>query len=1092
MSSILQEVPKSALIDACGPQAYSRGQAYHKQNRVLGVMVKLESDGYRLKGLVAGSDKKPYQVTVDVYPEDDVTETSIDGYCSCPIEHDCKHAVALSLAFNDTIDNLNTKISERRQGLPPNLLSWLNALTDATREESPDPQQNRPVYVLDEERHSFGLIAHIWMTRPRKNGKGFIKGQAATPEEVIRAAEYTEGPRFADALDLEIGQLLSGLSDPYYYGLRHQQIQITGKSGAMALESMIKTARCFWKDKEGDPITWGEARTFDITWQQQDDAHQLTITPKALILPTEPPLYWDKAHCQIGPAHLPAQYTQKQLCLLQVAPRVPIEHAEAFSDHFANKNIPIPLDTPVKIEATEIRASPTGYLTLGRTNHGQSHAHCVWFQIRYGEHKIALLKRQNPELITTEKTRYRVYRDLPAESALTDRLTQMGFETLSAEDPCTLCLVVPGDDLSDSASRWYAFLTEGIPALEAEGWVIDQDDSFRMLFFEGDWSAQAGSLLEGDTTHDWFDVRFDLTLDNNQKLPLAPLIAPLLGKDLDTLPAQVVLPLGNDQYTHISTERLKPYLETLTELFQRTSAEHDKVKLSRFDLATLDDLGDQLMGAEQLKSIAQRLKDFTGIEPVAPPKGLNATLRPYQQQGLNWLQFLRKYNFNGILADDMGLGKTLQAIAHILTEKEQGRLKEPALIVAPTSLMGNWRNEVSKFAPQLKVLIQHGTERHTQYESLMSADLVLTTYALAHRDIEQLQAHHFHLLILDEAQAIKNAKAKMAQAVRQIPASHRLCLTGTPMENHLGELWSLFDFLMPGFLATEKHFKSFYRTPIEKQADQKRLSNLQKRVSPFILRRNKSEVAKELPEKTEIQHLIAMEPAQSKLYESIRVTMDKQVRDAIEHKGLAKSHITVLDALLKLRQTCCDPRLLKMHQAKSVKHSAKMEGLLALLDQLLSEKRRVLIFSQFTSMLTLIESALKAKGITLTKLTGKTRNRDAVVEAFRSGKADVFLISLKAGGTGLNLVEADTVIIYDPWWNPAAENQAIDRAHRIGQDKPVFVYRLIVENTVEEKILNLQTHKKALADGIYDGESAFVNNGLDAETIQSLFAPMTD
>jgi len=405
--------------------------------------------------------------------------------------------------------------------------------------------------------------------------------------------------------------------------------------------------------------------------------------------------------------------------------------------------------------------------------------------------------------------------------------------------------------------------------------------------------------------------------------------------------------------------------------------------------------------------------------------------------------------------------------------------------------MGNWRHEVEKFAPSLNIIVLHGTDRHAAYDALTTADLVVTTYALAYRDLEQLKAHHFHLLILDEAQAIKNPKAKIAHAVREIRATHRLCLTGTPMENHLGELWALFDFLMPGFLATQRHFKEFYRGPIEKQSDQKRLVNLQKRVSPFILRRNKTEVAKDLPPKTEIQHLIAMDSAQSKLYESIRVSMDKQVRDAIAQKGLAQSHIMVLDALLKLRQTCCDPRLLKMDRAQAVQESAKIEALLALLEQLLSEGRRVLIFSQFTTMLTLIESALKSQGITLTKLTGKTKNRDKAIHQFREGKADVFLISLKAGGTGLNLVEADTVIIYDPWWNPAAENQAIDRAHRIGQDKPVFVYRLIVENSVEEKILKLQTHKKALADGIYDDDSAVATQSLDAETIQSLFAPMS-
>lgn len=1099
------EITDNVILACCGPQAFERGKRYEQEGHVVGMMVEAGSDGFIVKGLVAGNGNRPYEVAVEVTPDHGTStpkNIEFEGFCSCPVEYNCKHAVAVSLAFNNALDSFNQQLDASHAGFPSELSHWLNALSNTEPQSGPASRQSYPVYVLERMSHRAELSVTIWMTRPRKNGVGFIKGRAATPDEVIRTAQHGHSGDYADALDLETCQFLSGLSDPFYYGLGQPSTTLTNRNGALALENMIKTRRCFWKDKEGKPITWAEARDFEFNWQEKEGGYALAITPHALILPTTPPLYWDDATYKIGPAILPtckqlsssdtpnANYTQAQLQLLQSAPVVPLEHAEKFSEQLADTAIPFKLKAPVTIEATDITLPPIGHLTLSSVPYGSGHAHCLWFEIYYGKHAVNIMLDRETEIISSSAGRYRIHRNLSAEDALSETLDQLGFEPLTSDRGKRICLISPGEDIQESATRWYNFLTYTLPQLEADGWIIEQDDEFRMVFFEGEWSATSEGLLESETTNDWFDVRFDLTLENNQTLPLAPLIAPLMGKDLDQLPEQVALPLGNDQYAHISTKRLKPYLETLNELFQREGSADSTFKLSRFDLTAVDDLGDQLEGAESLKSIAKRLKDFKGIETVTPPTGLEATLRPYQQQGLNWLQFLRQYEFNGILADDMGLGKTLQAIAHILMEKQEGRLTAPALIVAPTSLMGNWRHEVEKFAPELNVTLLHGTARHAQYDTLRTADIVLTTYALAYRDLEQLQAQHFHLLILDEAQAIKNAKAKMAQAVRQIPATHRLCLTGTPMENHLGELWSLFDFLMPGFLSTEKHFKAFYRTPIEKQADQKRLISLQKRVSPFILRRNKSEVAKELPEKTEIQHLIAMEPAQSKLYESIRVTMDKQVRDAIANKGLAKSHITVLDALLKLRQTCCDPALLKMQQAKSVTHSAKMDALMALLDQLLSEQRRVLIFSQFTSMLKIIENALTKKGITLTKLTGQTRNRDKAVDDFRSGKADVFLISLKAGGTGLNLVEADTVIIYDPWWNPAAENQAIDRAHRIGQDKPVFVYRLIIENSVEEKILNLQTHKKALADGIYDEDAAVATKGLDAETIQSLFAPM--
>jgi superfamily II DNA or RNA helicase len=1090
MSTAVHEIPPSTLLQICGKQTFVKGLAYARLDRVKSVMLNVEPDGFQLLGMVEGSQSRQYHVKVDVYGDPN-RHLEIDGTCSCPVEFDCKHAVALCLQFNQSLDPQLAARLDDATALPSVFSRWIDELAETGQQALPRPDQSFPVYVLETERYDLGLNVSIWMTRPRKNAKGFIKGQTASPNEVIRAGLYPDRSYFADEADLETCRLLSGLTDPYQYGMCQGSIKLEGQNGALALERITQTNRCFWRNKEGDPVNWGDARDFKITWQAEKEGHKLTVSPSALLLPTEPPLYWDESNRTVGIAQLLDNLTPKQIRLVQTAPTIPTEIAEQFSDRLAAALIPITLPTPVKIEATDIESGPTAHITLDRVEAGERQVHCLWYHLHYGGHRIKFLTEQATQFISDGDHRYRIHRDMDAEHALTHQLMEAGFAPYHEHSADTLCLILPGEDLIDSATKWHEFLTHMLPRLEADGWVIDQAEDFRMLFLEGDWHAETEGLSEGDAGQDWFDVRFDLTLENNQKLPLAPLLAPLMGKDPNTLPEQVLLPLGNDQYTHIKTERLKPYLETLTELFQRQGEQDGSVRMSRFDLTAVDELDGQLLGAEALRKIAQKLKGFNGIETVPSPEGLRATLRPYQQQGLNWLQFLREYDFNGILADDMGLGKTLQAIAHILTEKQQGRLTEPALIIAPTSLMGNWRHEVEKFAPSLNIIVLHGTDRHAAYDALTTADLVVTTYALAYRDLEQLKAHHFHLLILDEAQAIKNPKAKIAHAVREIRATHRLCLTGTPMENHLGELWALFDFLMPGFLATQRHFKEFYRGPIEKQSDQKRLVNLQKRVSPFILRRNKTEVAKDLPPKTEIQHLIAMDSAQSKLYESIRVSMDKQVRDAIAQKGLAQSHIMVLDALLKLRQTCCDPRLLKMDRAQAVQESAKIEALLALLEQLLSEGRRVLIFSQFTTMLTLIESALKSQGITLTKLTGKTKNRDKAIHQFREGKADVFLISLKAGGTGLNLVEADTVIIYDPWWNPAAENQAIDRAHRIGQDKPVFVYRLIVENSVEEKILKLQTHKKALADGIYDDDSAVATQSLDAETIQSLFAPMS-
>ncbi len=453
------------------------------------------------------------------------------------------------------------------------------------------------------------------------------------------------------------------------------------------------------------------------------------------------------------------------------------------------------------------------------------------------------------------------------------------------------------------------------------------------------------------------------------------------------------------------------------------------------------------------------------------------------------MQFLREYQFNGVLADDMGLGKTLQALAHLLLEKEAGRADRPSLVIAPTSLMSNWRREAEKFTPTLKVLTLHGPEREQYFEQLKDYDLILTTYALVLRDEEHYRQYEFHYLILDEAQAIKNAKAKTTQVIYEFNARHRLCLTGTPMENHLGELWSMFRFLMPGFLGALDRFGRLFRVPIEKQGNLDRQAQLRKRLQPFMLRRTKEHVAKELPPKTEIIRTVALEGEQRDLYESVRLAMDKKLRAEINQKGFARSQIMILDALLKLRQVCCDPRLLKLDSAQGIKASAKLEMLMEMLIEMLDEGRKVLLFSQFTSMLELIEQELVKNNIHFSKLTGQTRDRETAINTFQEGKAQVFLISLKAGGTGLNLTAAVTVIHYDPWWNPAVEQQATDRAYRIGQDKPVFVYKLLTEDTVEEKILKLQERKQSLAEGVYTGSNP-TEASFNQEDLLDLLKPL--
>jgi SNF2 family DNA or RNA helicase len=503
----------------------------------------------------------------------------------------------------------------------------------------------------------------------------------------------------------------------------------------------------------------------------------------------------------------------------------------------------------------------------------------------------------------------------------------------------------------------------------------------------------------------------------------------------------------------------------------------------------------QLQGEAGLRLLAQRLRGVGEPKPVVAPKGLGVQLRPYQLQGLAWLQYLREQRLAGILADDMGLGKTAQALAHLLIEQQMGRLDLPALVVLPTSLLFNWQAEAQRMAPSLRLLTLQGPERAKDFARMPQHDVVLTTYPLLWRDIDALAAQAFHLLILDEAQTVKNAASRSASAVRRLNARHRLCLTGTPLENHLGELWTQFDFLMPGFLGDARSFTRLWRKPIEENGETLRAQLLAQRVRPFILRRRKQDVATELPPRTEVIKRVRLQGRQRDLYESVRVASDEIVRRVLQRKGFAGAQISILDALLKLRQVCCDPHLLKgassPQRAPKTMERAKLELLRDMLPALVDEGRRVLVFSQFTEMLSLIEAELDVLQLPWLALTGRTpvAQRGAVVKRFQAQEVPILLVSLKAGGLGLNLTAADTVIHMDPWWNPAVEEQATARAHRIGQDQPVFVYKLVVEGSIEERMLALQARKQALAEGVlgHDDEAA---RKFSAEDLQALLAPL--
>ena len=702
-----------------------------------------------------------------------------------------------------------------------------------------------------------------------------------------------------------------------------------------------------------------------------------------------------------------------------------------------------------------------------------------------------------------------VMRDYAAERRA--RCVLEGFGAVDLE--CLEDYAVPPDSRAHYLLRcdgdvhdYCGFSATVVPKLTALGWRVDVDTTYPYQVVESDAAHYYASVAPDDERPDWFALELGVEVEG-RRVNLLPALIDLLdasgdGGTLASLGRRkrcVAVPLPDGRYLPIPSEQLQGLLRVLSELYDGEGLGEDEVlafprgkagALPRLDEVFVDAGEPELSweGEREIREVGEVLTSTPKAKVDAPAK-LRATLRSYQQAGLEWLQHLRACEVGGILADDMGLGKTLQTIAHLAAEKEAGRLVRPALVVSPTSLVGVWEREIAKFAPHLSTLLIHGPKRHERFDAIAGVDVVITSYPLLVRDEERFAGHEFHLLILDEAQTIKNTRSQAHRAAKRLRASHRLCITGTPIENHLGELWALFDFLNPGLLGDELSFRRWYRVPIEQGADEERLATLRQLVGPYILRRMKSEVATELPPKTELMRPVVLTGSQRELYESIRVAAHGEVRRLIAKKGLAASTVPILDALTKLRQVCCDPRLVPMRAAREVTRSAKYELLFELLETQMGRGHRVLVFSQFTRMLSLIARGLQQRNTRFLMLTGDSKDRQGLVDSYERGDADVFLISLKAGGVGLTLTSADMVVHYDPWWNPAAQDQATDRAYRIGQKKPVVAYNLFAQGSVEERMLQLQQRKRKLAEGILNG--AVGRLALDEDDLEELFAPQS-
>ena len=1028
---------------------------------------------------------------------------------------------------DDTSDAPPARAPARAPALPAPVLSWLQRVEAAAHPqpkltaEVTDPKavQYKFVYVMAPT--SGGRHVAICLCKARLRPNGDVA--AASPVSEVFSL-LSAPPSYLEGDDEDLVR--------FFIAMRSGSNQSTsatepkGKVGAILLQQLLAQGKLLWANSWSDmtngllyPLQAGPVRKANLTWRDEGRAAKLgwSVEPAKgathpgadlvdYMLPTDPPWYIDNLSC--GPLDLNRGGIDISLADLQAlvsqAPPLAGNDKKRVSQlllaHGLQQLMPLPQPLTQRIR-TDVKPQP--HLLLDAIpqaeGNGQRWQDFAVLSFDYDGQRISFDPAQRVVRQIGDVTEV-IERDEALEAAALDTLNKLGFRK-----PATTPLsALSGALLLDGQAHWLRFAENDLDALSDLGWHVQKSPKYRYdVVPVEEWYADIDEPPEAGNA--WFELELGIVV-NRKRVPLLPVLVQLIrSAPLDFNPEvlaahteadQMLATLPDGVRVALPWGRVKPILSTLGELYFNDKIKN-KVRLSTLDAARLEELakGTELnwTGGERLRETGRKLSQFGKVKKVDAPKGLQATLRDYQLDGLAWMQFLREYDLGGILADDMGLGKTVQTIAHILTEKEAGRLTNPALVIAPTSLMMNWMEEAARFAPDLKVLLLQGKERMDLFDQIDGADIVLTTYALLPRDEEKLREHQYHLVILDESHYIKNTRSKAAQTAGSLNARHRLCLSGTPLENHLGELWSQFHFLLPGLLGDEKTFNTQFRHPIERQDDPVRRMLLNRRIKPFLLRRTKDHVAKELPEKTEMIRRIEITGPQRDLYETVRLAMDKKVREEIDRKGVARSQIVILEALLKLRQVCCDPRLVKAMPGKknTAAVSAKLTDLMQMVDDLLGEGRKILVFSQFTSMLGLIEEELDARKIPYAILTGETRDRSAQVAAFQQGAVPIFLISLKAGGVGLNLTAADTVIHYDPWWNPAAENQATDRAWRIGQDKPVFVYKLIAKGTLEEKIQLLQQKKSELAASILaEGESQKM--ALTQEDLQAIFAPLDE
>ena len=984
--------------------------------------------------------------------------------------------------FQDALWQPPPRSPARPQTAPraPRVPAWREAIDRLASAGRPaEPPKVGPdaeiLYVLDLPRTLASQeLALELATRKRKRDGAWGKPQRLS-------LRRTELHRLPDSADRKLLSLLGNARSGYawsggYFPSYADQISpysdIPAEASGILLPMLCATGRFLLRrtaeSGELEPLAWddGEAWTLWLEVRESEDGYVLSASlrrgeerfasrEQVFLLRSG----FLIAGGRISPLAHGTSHHWVPLLDHTAALRVPSgERDELVARLLAAPDVP-PLDLPESMRIEETRAVPRPRLRLLSPPKYQ-YTYRGWpravLSFLYGAREVSA-DAADRGFFEREERRF-LLRDLEAERRSAARLGDLGCRLVSEGYSA-----VP--ELRIAPTR----VPKAVRALLAEGWSVEA---------EGKLYRSAGRFKMGVSSGvDWFELHGEVEFEG-QTVRLPELLAALRR-------GERFITLGDGSLGILPEE----WLKKMAPIVRLGEVEGDHLRFQSAQAALLDAwLAEEPEATfdEAFVRARERLRGFAGIAPMEEPRGFSGELRAYQKAGLGWLHYLRDFGFGGCLADDMGLGKTIQVLA-LLEARRTLRAAEglpPSLIVVPRSLVFNWLAEAARFTPALRVLDHTGAGRAKKGDPFAGSDLVLTTYGTLRRDVATLRQTEFDYVILDEAQAIKNADSQTAKAARLLRGRHRLALTGTPIENHLGELWSLLEFLNPGLLGSSPLLAA--DSEELRNPDPETRERIARGLRPFLLRRTKEQVAPELPAKLEQTLFCELPPKQRQLYDELRDHYRNALGARIGEQGLGRAKILVLEALLRLRQAACHPGLLD--RARAAEPCAKLDLLLPQLQEILAEDHKALVFSQFTSFLALLREQLDGEGITYQYLDGRTRDRRERVEAFQSDpETKLFLISLKAGGLGLNLTAADYVYLLDPWWNPAVESQAIDRTHRIGQTRPVFACRIVARDTVEEKILELQKTKRDLADAVIQADQSLLA-GLTREDLELLLS----